>query len=149
MRGNRTGEHACDGHTDNDQREAIADSASDGVAASHAHELGVGDSYTAHGVALAPVDGELGCGAENLDELGRQFASCLGLAARSPPRQGTRVGWNGDSAGEQPDCENQTCPRRDGRSRADRHGAGDECDERWANLAEVEVLERVDVGDHA
>jgi hypothetical protein len=142
------GEHARHGHAGDQQPQPVPGAIGQRRPAREAHECAIGLPEPRKLPGLATVDGKLGGAADGLNELSRQFAAGRCFEPSGPATERAGCGGDCNSADEQAGGEDY---RRGGKKRGrdgDRDRAGDEGDERRADAAQVEVLERVDVGDH-
>ena len=142
-------EDAGHGGADGAELKAVAEAAGERVASADAYKQAVGCAQAREPVALPPVDDQLRCRLQQLDQLGRQPAAGDGLPLGRPPRQPAGNHGHRDAGHEETAREHERRSGQERRGDAHAHGPRDGCDEQRVEAAQVEVLERVDVGDQA
>ena len=143
------GEHARDGRAGHGEQEPVGQPAGERVAAREPHEGAVGRAQAFERRLVRAARDELRRRVEDLDELGGQRAAGGRPALRGAAGERGAGGRDDRAADEQPGREDET-GRGEGDGRGGRrHRAREQRHERRPDAAEVEVLERVDVGDHA
>ena len=135
--------------TRNEGRQRVCDPGDEGITAAESHELAVGLADALERVLLPAVRDELGSAAQELDELGGQVPAGSGLPCTDPAREAGGEQGSRDAGERQPGCEHDRGRRQDECRRDDARDTDAEGDERRRKPAQVEPLERVDVGDHA
>ena len=114
-----------------------------------ARELGVERRDAFEGGVLGAQHDELGGAAQELEQLDRELGAGAGLArAAAPPAEGGEDRGD-DAAGQQAGGQHEAGGRQEGGADRDRHGAGEQGDERRREAAQEEVLQGIDVAHHA
>ena len=141
-------EHGCDGQPRDQDRECVADAARERVATGEPVELTVGRPDPVEHALLRAVDHELGCGPQNVDDLGGELApgGRLPTAGRTPQAAGGPR--HGDASQEKSRGKHEPRVELERRSRADADGSCGDRDERRPDPAEVETLKRIHVAHH-
>ena len=147
----REREDAGDGDAGHDQPEGVAVPAASASRRASRTSARVGVADASQRGRFAAEGGELGRGAEELHELGRQLAARAGLAAARAAPRGSRT-----SAGTATPAISRPAARTSARGGQERGGDADatapparSATSGRQQAAQVEVLLRVDVGDHA
>ena len=147
VRGDGDREHADDRQPGDEHQSRVGEAGDEGVAPAESAELRVGGTRRGERVVLPTVRDELGSAAQDLDELGGELAARGGLPPaddRDEPRGEQR---HGDSPEREAERQHDGGRGQDDGRRDDAGRADHERDERRPEPAQVEALERVDVGD--
>ena len=149
MSGHRRGQDTGHGQPHHDEAEPLAEASGKGIPSTDPRELDVRLRDLRQQRVLLAVDRDLRCRAQGVCELGGHRSSRVRLTgARSPGEDARDRGHDGPPEGE-PDGEHDRRRREHARRDGYRDHSGRGRDERGPDAAQVEVLERVDVGDHA
>ena len=143
-------EDAGHGGADGAELEAVADAGGERVASADAYEQAVGCAHAREPVAFlgrrrpAPAPH---CSSSTSSAASRPRATACRSAAHLASRPETT--GTADARQQEPAREHERRSGQERRGDADAHGPRDGCDEQRVEAAQVEVLERVDVGDQA
>ncbi len=129
------------------EAEAVGGAVGDGRPAREPHQRPVGLAQPLQLLLLAAVDGELGRGLEELDEVGRELAAHGRLAPCRASAEGAGERRHREAADQEPDREHERGGGQERPGRAHGDGAGRDGDERRPEPAQVQVLQGVDVAD--
>ena len=141
------GEHCRDRRADDQEPQSVTRALGERRMPGASDEPGIGVAKPADPLVHASIDGDLRGAAHRLDELGGELTACGGLERPGPPPSATAAAGTAIPADKQAGCEHDRRGREDRGGDPDGDRAGHKRDEPRAGAPQVEVLERVDVGD--